>query len=96
MIIHLEPEILECEVKWASGSIATSKASGGDGVPSELFQTLKDDAGKVLHSVGQHIWETQQWAQDRKRSVSFQSQRRTMPKNVKTTSELHSLYMLTK
>ena len=69
MITHLEPDILECEVKWALGSITTNKASGGDGTPVELFQILKDDAVKVLHSICQHIWKTQQWPQDWKRSV---------------------------
>ena len=69
MIIHLEPEILECKVKWVLGRITTNKASGGDGIPAELFQILKDDAVKVLHSIGQKIWKTQQWPQDRKRSV---------------------------
>ena len=65
----LEPDILECEVKWAVGSITTNKASGGDGIPVELFQIIKDDAVKVLHSICQHIWKTQQWPQDWKRSV---------------------------
>ena len=69
VITHLEPDILECEVKWALGSITTKKASGGDEIPVELFQTLKDDAVKVLHSICQHIWKTQQWPQDWKRSV---------------------------
>src|SRR5574337_468585 len=69
MITHLEPDILECEVKWALGSIITNKASGGDAIPGELFQILKDDAVKVLHSIGQQIWKTQQWPQDWKRSV---------------------------
>ena len=69
MITHLEPDILECEVKWALGSITTNKASGGDGVPVELFQILKDDAGKVLYSKCQQIWKPQQWPRDRKRSV---------------------------
>ena len=69
VITHLEPYILECEVKWALGSITTNKASGGDGIPVELFQILKDDAVKVLHSRGQQIWKTQQWPQDWKRSV---------------------------
>ena len=67
MITHLEPD--EYEVKWALGSITTDKASGGDGIPVELFQILKDDAVKVLHSICQHIWKTQQWPQDWKRSV---------------------------
>ena len=71
MITHLEPDILECEVKWALGSITTNKASGGDGIPVELFQILKDDAVKVLHSICQQIWKTQQWPQDQKRSVFF-------------------------
>ena len=69
MIPHLEPDILECEVKWALESITTNKASGGDGIPVELFQILKDDAVKVLHSKCQQIWKTQQWPQDWKRSV---------------------------
>ena len=69
MITHLEPDILEYEVKWALGSITTNKASGGDEIPAELFQILKDDAVKVLHSICQQIWKTQQWPQDWKRSV---------------------------
>ena len=69
MIIHLELDILECKVKWALGSITMNKASGGDGIPGELFQILKDDVVKVLHSVYQQIWKTQQWPQDWKRSV---------------------------
>ena len=69
VIIHLERDILECEVKWALGSITTNKASGGDGLAVELFQILKDDAVKVLYSICQQIWETQQWPQDWKRSV---------------------------
>ena len=69
MITHLEPDILECEVKWALGSITTNKASGGDGIPAELFQILKDDAVKVLRSICQQIWKTQQWPQDWKKSL---------------------------
>ena len=69
MITHLEPDILECEVKWALGSITMNKASGGDGIPVELFQILKDDAMKVLHSICQPIWKTQQWPQDWKVSL---------------------------
>ena len=69
MITHLEPDILECKVKWALGSITTNKASGGDGIPVELFQNLKDDAVKVLHSKCQQIWKAQQWPQECKRSV---------------------------
>ena len=69
VITHLEPDILESEVKWALGSITTNKASGGDRIPAELFQILEDDAVKVLHSICQQIWKTQQWPQDWKRSV---------------------------
>ena len=69
MITRLEPDILECEVKWALESITTNKASGGDGIPAELFQILKDDAVRALPSIGQQIWKTQQWPQDWKRSV---------------------------
>ena len=69
MITHLEPKILECEVKWALGSITVNRASGGDGIPVELFHVLKNDAAKVLHSICQQIWKTQQWPQDWKRSV---------------------------
>ena len=69
VVTHLEPDILEYEVKWVLGSITTNKASGGDRIPTELFQILKDDAVKVLHSICQQIWKTQQWSQDCKRSV---------------------------
>ena len=69
VITHLEPDILECEIKWALGSITMNKASGGDGIPGEVFQILKDDAVKVLHSICQQIWKSQQWPQDWKRSV---------------------------
>ena len=69
MVTHLEPDILKCEVKWALGSITTNKVSGGDGISAELFQILKDDADKVLHSICQQIWKTQQWPQDWKMSV---------------------------
>ena len=93
MIAHLEPDILECEVKWALGSITKNKASGSDGIPVELFQILKDDAVNVLHSVCQPIWETQQWPQDWKK-CSFQSQRKAIPKNVQTTTQLCSSHML--
>ena len=87
MITHLEPDILECEVKWALGSITTNKASAGDGIPVELFQVLKDDAVKVLRSVCQQIWKIQPWAQEWKRSVFIQSQRKAMPKNVQTSAQ---------
>ena len=86
VITHLEPDILECEVKWALESITTNKASRGDEIPIELFQILKDDAVKVLHSICQLIWKTQQWPQDRKGQFSFQSQRKAMPKNVQTNT----------
>ena len=96
MINDLEPDILECEVKWALESITTNKASEGDGIPVELFQILKDDAVKVLHSICQQIWKTQQWPQDGKGQFSFQYQRKAMPKNAQTTAQLHSSHMLVK
>ena len=94
--IHLEPDILECEVKWALESITTNKASGGDGIPVELFQILKDNAVKVLHSTCQQTWKTQQWPQDWKCQFSFQSQRKAMTKNVQTTIQLHLSHTLAK
>ena len=96
MIIHLEPDILECKVKWSLGSITTNKANGGDGIPVELFQILKDDAVKVLHSICQKIWKTQQWSQDWKRSVFIPIPRKAMPKNVQTTAQLHLSHTLAK
>ena len=96
MITYPEPDILECEVKWALGSITMNKASGGDGIPVELFQILKYDAVKVLHSICQQIWKTQQWLRDWKSQYSFQSQRKTMPKNVPTNTQLHSSQTLVK
>ena len=96
VITNLEPDILECELKWALGNITINKASGGDGVPAELFQILKDDAMKVLHSIRQQIWKTQQWPQDWKRSVFSQSQRKAMPKNAQSTAQLYSSHMLVK
>ena len=86
-ITHLEPDILECEVKWALESITMNKASGGDGIPVELFQILKDDAVKALHSIYQQIWKTQQWPQEGKSPFSFQSERKAMPKNAQTTAQ---------
>ena len=80
VITHLEPDILECEVKWAFGSITADKASGCDGIPVELFQILKDDAVKVLHSVCQQIWKTQQWPQDWRRSVFIPIPKKGNPK----------------
>ena len=96
VITNLEPDILKCEVKWALESITMNKASKGDGIPDELFQILKDDAVKVLHSICQHIWKTQQWPQDWKSQFSFQSQRKAMPKNAQTTAQFHSSHMLAK
>ena len=89
MITHLEPDILECEVKWTLGSITMNKASGGDGSPVELFQILKDDAVKVLHSICQQICKTQQWPQDQKRPVFI-----LIPKkgNDKEYSNYHTNY----
>ena len=84
VVTHLELDILECEVKRTLASITMNRASGGDGIPAYLFQILKDDPVKVLHSIHQQIWQTQQWPQDWKRSVSFQSQRMAMPKNVQS------------
>ena len=85
---HLEPDILDSEVKWALGSITTNKASGGDRIPAELFRILKSDALKVLHSICQQICKSQQWPQDWKRSV-FLPIPKTMPKNVQTTAHTH-------
>ena len=96
VITLLEPDILECEVKWALGSITTNKASGGDGIPVELFQILKDDAVEVLQSICQHIWKTQQWPRTGKGQFSFQSQRKAMPKNVQTTAQSHLSHTLAK
>ena len=96
VITHLEPDILECEVKWALGSITTNKTSRSDGLPVELFQILKDNAVKVLHSICQQISKTQQWPQDCKRSASFQSQRKGMPKNAQTIAQFHSSSTLVK
>ena len=96
VITHLEPDILECEVKWALRTITTNKASGGDGIPVELFQILRDDAVKVLHSVCQHIWKLSSGHRTGKGQFSFQSQRKAMPRNAQTTTQLHSSHMLAK
>ena len=96
VVIHLEPDILEYEVKWAFGSITMNKASGGDGIPAELFQILKGDAVEVLHSIYQQIWKTQQWPQDWKRSVFIPIPKKAMSKNAQTTTQLHSSHMLVK
>ena len=92
VITHLQPDILECEVKWALGSITTNKANGNDRIPAELLHLLKDEAVKVLHSICQQIWKTQQWLE----KVSFHSnfKKKAMPKNVQTTVQLHSFHML--
>ena len=91
MITHLEPDILECEVKWALGSITMNKASGGDGIPVELFQILKDDPAKVLHSICQQIWKTQHWPPNWKRSVFI-----PVPKkgNAKECSNYHTIALI--
>ena len=94
VITHLQPDILECEVKWASGSITTNKASGGDGIPVELFQMLKDDAGKVLHSKCQQIWKTQQWPQDWKRSVFIPMPEKGNAKECSNYLTISLIYML--
>ena len=91
VITNLEPDILECEVKWTLGSITTNKASEGDGIPIELFQILKNGAVKVLHSICQQIWKTQQWPQDQKRSVFI-----PIPKKAQTIAQLHTSHTLAK
>ena len=96
VITHLEPDILEHKVKWILGSITMNKATGGDGIPVELFQILKDVGVKVLHSICQQIWKTQQWPQDCKGQFSSQFQRKTVPKNVQTTAQLHPSHTLAK
>ena len=95
VITQLEPDILECKVKWALGSITMNKANGGDGILVELFQILKDDAVKVLHSICQQIWRTQQWPQDWKRSIFIPIPKKGS-KNAQTTTQLHSSHMLVK
>ena len=96
MITHLEPDILECEVKWALGSITTNKTSGGDGIPVELFQILKDDAVKVLHSIRQQFGKLSNDHRTGNGQFSFQSQRKAMPKNVQTNAEMHSSHSTSK
>ena len=91
MIIHLEPDILECEAKWALGSITMNKASGGDGIPVELFQILKDDAVKVLHSIYQQIWRSHQWPQDWKKSVFIPISKKG---NAKEYSDYHTITLI--
>ena len=96
VITHLQPDILECEVKWALESIITNKASRGDGILVELFQILKDDAVEVLHSICQQIWKTQQWPQDWKMSVFIPISKRDNAKDVQTIAQLHSSHTLAK
>ena len=95
MITHLEPDILEYEVKWALGSITMNKPSGGDGIQFELFQILKEDAVKVLHSYASKCGKLSSGHRTGKGQFSFQSQRKATPKNVQTTAQLHSSHMLT-
>ena len=96
VITDLEPDILECEVKWELGSITMNKASGGDGIPVELFQILKDDAVKVLHSICHKFGKFSSGHRTGKGQFSFQSQRKVMPKNAQTSAQLHSFHMLAK
>ena len=96
MVTHLEPDILECEVKWALETITMNKASGGGEIPVELFQILKDDAVKVLHSIYQQIGKLSSGHRTGKGQFSFQSQRKAMPKNARTTAQLHSSLTLVK
>ena len=96
VITHLEPNILECDIKWALGSITMNNASGGDGIPVKLFQILKDDAVKVLHSVCQHIWKIQQWPQDWKKSVFIPIPKKSNAKECSNYSQLHSSHTLVK
>ena len=96
VITHLEQDILEWEVKWALGSITRNKASGDDGIPVDLFQILKDDAVKVLHSICQHIWKTQQWPQDWKRSVFIPIPKKGNAKECSNCHTLHSPHTLVK
>ena len=96
VITHLEPDILECEVKWALGSITTTKASGDDGIPIEPFQSLKDDAVKVLHSICQQVWKTQQWPTDWKRSVFIPIPRKGNAKECSITLISHASKVMLK
>ena len=96
MITHVEPDILECEAKWALGIITTNKASGGDGISVKLFQNLKDDAVKVLHSICQQIWKTQQWPQDWKRSDFIPIPKKGNAIECQTVSQFHASHTLLK
>ena len=94
MVTQLQPDIPQCDVKGALGSITINKGSGGDGIPAEIFQILKDDAVKVLHAICQQIWKLSSGHGTGKHQFSFQSQRKAMPKNAQTTTQLHSSHML--
>jgi len=96
VITHLEPDTLESEVKWALGSITMNKATGVNGIPVDLFQILKDDAVKVLHSICRQIWKTQQWPQDWQKSIFIPIPKKGNAKNVQTTAQLQSSHMLAK
>ena len=96
VITHLEQDMLECEVKWALDNITMNKAIRCNGIPVELFQILKDDAVKVLHSISQQIWKLSSGYRTGKVQFSFQSQRKAMPKNAQTTAQFHSSHMLVK
>ena len=96
MITHLEPDILEFEVKWALESITANKAGRGDGIPVDLLKILKDDAVKVLHSICQQIWKLSSRHRTGKGQFSFQSQRKALPKNAQTTTQLHASHTLVK
>ena len=96
VITHLEPDILECEVKWALESIAMNKVSGGDGIPVELFRIMKDDAVKVLHFIHQQIWKTQQWPQDWKRSFFIPIPKKGNPKECSNYHKIYSSHILVK
>ena len=96
MITHLEPDILECEVKWALESITTNRASAGDGIPVELFQILQDDAVKVLHSISSKFGKLSSGHRTGKGQFSFRSQSKAMPKNAQTTTQLHLSHTLVK
>ena len=96
VITHLEPDILECEVKWALESITVNKDSGGDGIPVELFQIVKDDGVKVLHSICPQIWKIQEWPQDWKRSVFIPIPKKGNAKDAQTTTHMHSSHTLVK
>ena len=94
VITHLEPNILECEAKWALGSITMNKGSGGDGIPGELFQILKDDAVKVLHSICQQIWKTQQWPQHWKNSVFIAIPKKSNAKECSIRDQIVNIYWI--